>query len=421
MEMDKDRGANIGAGDVKAPFERSFDSLEALADAISEHLRCSVTIEDAGHKLIAYSSHHGETDPARISTIIGKRVPEKVVQTLWREGAIPKLMKSETPLRISPIDEIGLGERIAVAIRKESQVLGYIWLVAGDNGLSSDYICEELAKAAKTAKTKLLQLHLTHRKAEIGQQEFFRQLLTGDLKTDSEVKRRAEEQGLSLPSYFCVGILPFPAEISDKQQQQIQYLVATALQKRIALHAIDRDRLFVLESVPARASSVQASSALTLLADQLSQRFDSPALPGGSGAVYDDYAHAAASCEEALTVIRLRRSFPDVLKAVHRYAELGYYRLLPDVQRHRQAHYYENECLQRLEAYDLEHNGDLLRTLEVYLNHDSNLKESAEALHVHENTLSYRLKRIAQIGGIDLSRMDQKVTCYLEFKSRRLR
>lgn len=412
-EMDKKEDKN--------PFDRSFDSLEALADAISEHLQCSVTIEDAGHRLIAYSSHHGETDPARISTIIGKRVPEKVVQALWREGAIPKLMKSEAPLRISPIDEIGLGERVAVAIRKESQVLGYIWLVAGENDPQPDYICEELAKAAKAAKTKLLQLHMTHRKAEIGQQEFFRQLLSGDLKTDSEVKRLAEEQGIALPPLFCVGILPFSDEIADKQQQQIQYMITTTLQKRIALHAIDRDRLLVLEAVPARLPPMQTPSALMLLADQLSQRFDCATLPGGCGAVYDDYARMTASCEEAQTVIRLRRSFPDALKAVQRYAELGYYRLLPDVQRHRQDHFYENECLQRLEAYDAEHNGDLLRTLEVYLAHDSNMKESAEALHVHENTLSYRLKRIAQIGGIDLGRMDQKVTCYLEFKARRLR
>ncbi|MDG0812676.1 PucR family transcriptional regulator [Cohnella rhizosphaerae] len=218
-----------------------------------------------------------------------------------------------------------------------------------------------------------------------------------------------------------MSILPFPAEVSEKQQQQIQYLIATALQKRIALHAIDRDRLLLLEAVPAREPSASTTSALTLLADQLRQRFDAPALPGGSGAVYDDYARVSASREEAWTVIRLRGSFPDALKDVHRYAELGYYRLLPDVQHHRQEHYYKNECLHRLEIYDLEHNGDLLRTLEVYLDRDSNLKESAEALHVHENTLSYRLKRIAHIGGIDLSRMDQKVTCYLEFKSRRLR
>jgi len=403
------------------PFERSFDSLEQLADTISEALQCSVTIEDANHKLIAYSSHHAETDPARISTIIGKRVPDKVVQALWREGAIPRLMKSEGPQRIAPIGEIGLGERIAVAIRKDAQILGYIWIVTGEEPLPQEYIFDQLAKAAQAAKTKLLQLHMTHRRAELSQQEFFRQLLAGDAGPDAEVRRRADELGLSLPVYFCVNVLPFPSEITDKQHQQIQYLITTTQQKRIALHAVDRDRLILLEALPARSPQLPASPALSLMSEQMTQRFDCAPLAGGCGSVYDDYSRVSASCEEALTVIRLRQRFPVELKNALSYADLGFYRLLPVVEDHRQAHPYVNESLRRLEAYDLAHNSELLRTLEIYLSQDSNLKASAEALHIHENTLSYRLKRISQIGDIDLDRMDDKVTCYLELKARRLR
>lgn len=405
----------------KKTFERSFESLDELADTISEQLQCAVTIEDANHKLIAYSSHPAHTDPARISTIIGKRVPEKVVQALWREGAIPKLMRSETPLAISSIDEIGLGDRVAIAIRKDSQVLGYIWIVTGENALPHDFIFDQLTQAAVAARTKLLQLHLTHRRAEMNLREFFRQLLSGDIQSDSEVRRRAGDLGLTLPAYYCVNVLPFPAEIETKQQQQIHYLITTTLPKRIVLHAVDHDRLLMLEALTAEQPPGPSAPALTLLTQQMTQRFDSAPLPGGCGSVYGDYARVHVSCQEALTVIGLRERFPEELKAVHYYADLGYYRLLPAIERHRQAHAYTNQCLNKLEAYDLEHNGELLRTLEVYLYRDSNLKESAEALHIHENTLSYRLKRIAQIGGIDLASMDQKVTCFLELKSRRLR
>ncbi|CAI6034277.1 PucR family transcriptional regulator [Cohnella sp. JJ-181] len=405
----------------KEPFERSFDSLEQLADTISEELQCSVTIEDANHKLIAYSSHHAETDPARISTIIGKRVPDKVIQALWREGAIPRLMKSEGPLRIASIGEIGLGDRIAIAIRKENQILGYIWIVTGEDPLPQAFLFGQLVQAAQAAKTKLLQLHMTHRRAEQSQQEFFRQLLSGDVGSDADVRRRADELGLSLPAYFCVNVLPFPAEIADKQQQQIQYLITTTLQGQIALHAIDRDRLILLEALPARLTKGPSIPALTRLTEQMTQRFESAPLAGGIGSVYDDYSRVSASCEEAVAVIRLRQRFPVELKKVQYYTDLGFYRLLPAVEHHRLAHPYVNESLRLLENYDLEHNGELLRTLEVYLCQDSNLKASAEALHIHENTLSYRLKRISHIGGIDLDRMDDKVTCYLELKARRLR
>lgn len=33
------------------------------------------------------------------------------------------------------------------------------------------------------------------------------------------------------------------------------------------------------------------------------------------------------------------------------------------------------------------------------------------------NTLNYRLKRISEVGGIDLTDMDQKVTLYLDIKA----
>src|SRR5690554_4351761 len=110
------------------PFDH-FGNLEDLADDISEVLECSVTIEDANHRLVSYSSHISATDPARISTIMGRRVPEKIIQTLWRNGIMQQLMNSENPVRVEAIEEIGLGSRLAIAIRKDNRILGYIWLM----------------------------------------------------------------------------------------------------------------------------------------------------------------------------------------------------------------------------------------------------------------------------------------------------
>ena len=60
------------------PFRGEFDSLEEFADRVSDVLKCPVTIEDANHRLIAYSAHDDYTDPARTATIISRRVPEKI-------------------------------------------------------------------------------------------------------------------------------------------------------------------------------------------------------------------------------------------------------------------------------------------------------------------------------------------------------
>ena len=49
----------------------------------------------------------------------------------------------------------------------------------------------------------------------------------------------------------------------------------------------------------------------------------------------------------------------------------------------------------------LDRNPDLPHTLEVYLSHDLDRRRTAAALHVHPNTLDYRLRRIVELTGLD--------------------
>ncbi|WP_329284421.1 PucR family transcriptional regulator [Streptomyces sp. NBC_00691] len=51
----------------------------------------------------------------------------------------------------------------------------------------------------------------------------------------------------------------------------------------------------------------------------------------------------------------------------------------------------------------------LLDTLEVFLAHDCSWTRTAEALHIHVNTVHYRVERIETLTGRDLSRLDDRV------------
>ncbi|BBH22290.1 transcriptional activator AdeR [Paenibacillus baekrokdamisoli] len=404
----------------KDPFDRSFDSLEALVDTISEVLHCPVTIEDANHRLIAYSSHDPQTDPARIATIIGRRVPEKVISSLWRDGIIQQLMQSNESVRVSAIHDIGLGDRLAIAIRKNNEILGYIWVLEVDEKLNDD-ATNQLKKAAEAAKTKLLQLQMQKRKEEQGFQDFFWQLLTGHLKSNAMIKERAEKLGAILPASFHVIVLQFEAPINEKLHQQIQYMITTSQRIRIFCHVIDQNQLILLSTpLPQLFSKEDYTEAFVQLLNQMKNRFGLSPIKGGSGTLYADYAMVEKSYQEALTVLKIKKQFPDETKSIHYYPDLGYYRFLPLIMEEKRAHHYQNECLHKLKQYDYEHNSNLLHTLETYLCNDSNIKIASDVLHVHTNTLNYRLKRISEIGGVDLNNMDQKVTLYLEMKTEKL-
>jgi DNA-binding PucR family transcriptional regulator len=71
------------------------------------------------------------------------------------------------------------------------------------------------------------------------------------------------------------------------------------------------------------------------------------------------------------------------------------------------------EVLGPLFEYDQSRKGELLPSLFVYLEHNQNAKEAAESIHVHTNTLMYRLKRIEEILSTDLSDSQQFLNIHL--------
>jgi sugar diacid utilization regulator len=60
-----------------------------------------------------------------------------------------------------------------------------------------------------------------------------------------------------------------------------------------------------------------------------------------------------------------------------------------------------DQTIRPLVAYDRERQGDLVKTLRVYLDSGFNLTRSAESLSVHPNTVVYRLKRVKDLSGRD--------------------
>jgi carbohydrate diacid regulator len=58
-------------------------------------------------------------------------------------------------------------------------------------------------------------------------------------------------------------------------------------------------------------------------------------------------------------------------------------------------------------------NGQLLRTLRSWCEHNGQPQACADALGIHRNSLRYRMERIAELTGKDLSRLDDLVELYL--------
>lgn len=73
-------------------------------------------------------------------------------------------------------------------------------------------------------------------------------------------------------------------------------------------------------------------------------------------------------------------------------------------------------ALEILGKYDRENDTELLKTLEVYVRTGCNQTDTSGILHVHLNTLKYRMNRIRELTGMDLRNQEEVFYVWLSFK-----
>ena len=70
--------------------------------------------------------------------------------------------------------------------------------------------------------------------------------------------------------------------------------------------------------------------------------------------------------------------------------------------------------------YDRNHRTELVRSVEVWLTQDRSTGSAARALHVHPNTLAYRLRRFADLTDQDVTKMGDLVDVWLALRAWRM-
>lgn len=97
------------------------------------------------------------------------------------------------------------------------------------------------------------------------------------------------------------------------------------------------------------------------------------------------------------------------------YSDMGIYKLLMGIEdREIIEEYYEKTILPLIE-YDNKNDSDLAIVLRSYLRHNGSVKETSDELFVHRNTINYKLSKISEILGLDLSLLNSRLILSLGF------
>jgi purine catabolism regulator len=125
------------------------------------------------------------------------------------------------------------------------------------------------------------------------------------------------------------------------------------------------------------------------------------------------------SLREAEQALILGRQLLDTGRVLD-FGDLGVYRLLLLLRESTELWEFYRATLATLAEYDDKQDAELLKTLETFFAGLGNLARTAEMLHVHRNTLLYRLKRIGEISGLDLEDPEERLALWLALKAHRV-
>jgi purine catabolism regulator len=137
---------------------------------------------------------------------------------------------------------------------------------------------------------------------------------------------------------------------------------------------------------------------------------------GGSGSVVAP-ADVGRSLREARYALRVCRLEGWTSAG---FEDLGTYRLLLSMTEPDALRAFADSLLGPLDAYDRDQHGELVPSLGAFLQHNSRWETAAAELFVHRHTLRYRVRKIEELTGRDLSSSFDRMEFWLALRARDL-
>ncbi len=123
----------------------------------------------------------------------------------------------------------------------------------------------------------------------------------------------------------------------------------------------------------------------------------------------------------ALEAARLRGAENgDACEAIASYKDLGAFQLLLSLQDDDALMSYCRGVLGPVEQGEGEYGDELLRSLDVFIENNGHWEKAASALYCHRHTLRYRIRRVEQLTGRDLSSARDRIEFWLALRGREL-
>jgi hypothetical protein len=182
----------------------------------------------------------------------------------------------------------------------------------------------------------------------------------------------------------------------------------------------------VLLLVPGRDESLAARAADSVLRE-LQAGLSGCTFAVGRSRIAEDPLDLPRAASEALLAANVAEgggtaAGGGALEGALAFEQTGAYRLLLSTmsENPRELERFYAETVEPLVAYDEQYETELVRTLETFLDADGNVAGTAQRLFTHRHTIYYRLERVRELSGLDVSSSDGREKLSLGLKAMRV-
>jgi purine catabolism regulator len=442
--------------------------LAAIAELLCKLTGKAVVVEDANFRLrTRYLPEVYETQPSMIGISRGRAVlasnagqgilavaansdgPASVLRenaTALRDWLHNKELKaSDPPLHTFEIESApdipGKLLQLAAPIIAQSTISGYVSLIGTDFDRKQRVALSRAASALAIERAREIAVSAVEDRF---QANVLDELLDGTFTSPEAVLERARRLGYNLQLPYWVVAFAFRQQerntrkkpltivldgreleldlpVSETMARELQRLIDQESARR-QLSAITRVRddrfvvLFANSNGKEFSSAVEAKKAAKVYQDRIAVHYPDISVSGGLGRYYEGGVEGlprqSAEAEKAVTMgLRLFGS-----GQLTYFGDLGVYRLLLSIGITKDLREFYNEMLGHLLEHDARNGGELLQTLDNYFRYHGSPSAMAEGMHLHRNTLLYRLRRIQEITGLDLSDAETGLALHLALR-----
>lgn len=227
----------------------------------------------------------------------------------------------------------------------------------------------------------------------------------------SELRRRLEPFGIGEEAAVLVFTLEHPATAAGALEAA---LAADACPAVVAPHEIGGRELLcaVIDAADRDPLDIAADARRALAPERGAVRAAAsrPAAP-------ESLRHSFHEARCALEATALDNgAAPEVAS----WRDLGAFTLLLSIQDDEALKLYCDSVLGPIEAGDEDYGGELLRSLEAFIEQNGQWERAARQVYCHRHTLRYRMRKVEELTGRDLSRAHDRIEFWLALRARDL-